>query len=360
MRKTRRRIPIRAWRDRRWLDDPVWNAYKVFKQRVGQEALRNFYAAIKEEAARAGRPDFCVAGNDLPVYGYGWARDEWLDMVSSEQTPAWWVTTGSRGIMIPPLGKYAVVYRAALEHQKGPYATVWYNLGGPYEKYGESTELGKVLAAEAFANSTFLKYVPNTHYAGTEQSHTWWNEFVIRHEDDFGRRFAMADVGILYSPDNQLADVVPGSHALDHDRQPHSFGHWGFATAMIDAHIPYRVVTDWKLTCESLRGLRTFVVPNAECLDEPVLPVLTEWVRGGGRLVITGPSGARAGTQGMFRRRDRSLLEALVGRDMSQTGDQVWTRSWTRERSSGPLRRWTWSTICGTRNGLPGLANSPN
>ena len=28
----------------------------------------------------------------------------------------------------------------------------------------------------------------------------------------------------------------------------------------------------------------------------------------------------------MFRRRDRSLLEALVGQDMSQTGDQVWTR----------------------------------
>ena len=281
-----------AWRDRRWLDDPVWNAYKVFKQRVGQEALRNFYAAIKEEAAQVGRPDFCVAGNDLPVYGYGWGRDEWLDMVSSEQTPAWWVTTGSRGMMVPPLGKYAVVYRAALEHQKGPYATVWYNLGGPYEKYGESTELGKVLAAEAFANSTFLKYVPKTHYAGTEQSHTWWNDFVIRHEDDFGRRFVRADVGILYSPDNQLADVVPGSHALDHDRQPHSFGHWGFATAMIDAHLPYRVITDWKLSCESLRGLRTFVVPNAECLDEPVLSVLTEWVRGGGRLVITGPSGA--------------------------------------------------------------------
>ena len=282
-----------AWSDQRWLDDPVWNAYKVFKQRVGQEALRNFYAAVKEEAARAGRPDFCVSGNDMPVYSFGWVRDEWLDMVSSEQTPGWWLTTGSRGIMIPPLGKYAVIYRAALEHQKGPYATVWYSLGDRYKKYEESTELGKVLAAEAFANSTFIKLAE--HYAGTVQSHTWWNAFVLRHEGDFGRRFAVADVGILYSPDNQLAAAVPGSFACDPNRQPHSFGHWGFATAMIDAHIPYRVVTDWKVTRESLDGLRTFVIPDAECLDEPVLPVLTEWVRGGGRLVITGPSGARAG-----------------------------------------------------------------
>ncbi len=315
-----------AWVDRRWLDDPVWNAYKVCKQHAGQEALRTFYTAIKEEAARAGRPDFCVAGNDLPVYGLGWGRDEYLDMVSSEQTPGWWVTTGSRGIMIPPLGKYAVVYRAALEHQQGPYATMWYSLAGPYAKHGESTTLGKVLSAEAFANSTFLKYVPNSPYAGTEESHAWWNDFVIRHEDAFGRRWAVADVGILYSPDNQLADVLPGAHAPDHDRQPHSFGHWGFATAAIDAHLPYRVVTDWKLTPESLRGLRTFVVPSAECLDDPVLPVLTQWVEGGGRLVVTGPAGMRAGTQGMFRRRDRSLLEPLVGHDMSQTGAQVWTR----------------------------------
>ncbi len=315
-----------AWGDPRWLDDPVWSAYRVFKQRMGQEALRKFYTAIKEEAVRAGRPDFCVAGNDLPVYGFGWGRDEWLDMVSSEQTPAWWVTTGSRGIMIPPLGKYAVIYRAALEHQKGPYATVWYNLGGANEKYGESTELGKVLAAEAFANSTFLKYVPTSDYAGTEESHTWWNHFVVQHEENFGRRFVVADVGILYSPDNQLADVVPGSHALNHDRQPHSFSHWGFATALIDAHIPYRVVTDWKISSESLRGLRTFIVPNAECLDDGVLPVLTNWVRDGGRLVVTGPSGRRAGTQGMFRRRERSLLETLVGQDMSQTGDQVRTQ----------------------------------
>lgn len=315
-----------AWCDPRWLDDPIWNAYKVFKQRVGQEALRNFYHAIKDEAARAGRPDFCVAGNDMPVYALGWARDDWLDVVSSEQTPAWWVTTGSRGIMPPPLGKYAVIYRAALEHQKGPYATVWYNLSGPHERLGESTELGKVLAAEAFANSTFLKYVPQTPYAGTQESHAWWNKFVLKHEHDFGRRYAVADVGILYSPDNQLAVVVPGRHTLDHDRQCHSFGHWGFATAMLDAHRPYRVVTDWKLSRDSLCRLQTFVIPFAECLDAATLPVLTQWVRAGGRLVITGPSGAREGTQGMFRRRAESLLEPLVGQDMSQGGDRVWHR----------------------------------
>lgn len=144
------------WTDARWLDDPVWNAYKVFKQRVGREGLRSFYNAIKDEARKAGRPDFVVTGNDMPIFGLGWVRDDYPDMVCSEQTPGWHLTTGSRGIMIPPLGKYAVVYRAALEHQKGPYAAARYYLQGPYEKHRGRPEIAKVLMAEAFANSTFM------------------------------------------------------------------------------------------------------------------------------------------------------------------------------------------------------------
>lgn len=297
-----------AWRDPRWLDDPVWNAYKVFKQRAGQEALRSFYEAIKAEARAAGRDDFLVAGNDMPVYSLGWARDAWIDMVSSEQTPGWFVTTGARGVMLPPLGKYAAVYRAALEHQRGPYATAWYYLKGPQEKYRGKPALAKVLWAEAFANATFLKYGGNPAYPGTPESAAWWNKFVHGAEDRFGSRRLRADVGLYFSPDNQLACVVPGSHALDHDRQPHSFGHWGFATAMIDAHVPYRVVTDWKLSAEALADFKTFIVPGAECLDEREAAVLEAWARGGGRLVVTGPCGARHSTAGRFARRTAPLV----------------------------------------------------
>jgi len=304
------------WSDPRWLDDSVWNAYKVLKQKVGRQGLRNFYHAIKDEARKAGRPDFLVSGNDMPVFGLGWAREDYLDMVSTEGTPGWHLTTGSRGIMIPPLGKYAVVYRAALEHQKGPYCTVWYSLQGPYEKYRGRPEIARVLMAEAFANNTFMKFGGNPAFPGTPEAVAWWNGFVTRHERQFGRRRVMADVGILFSPDNQLWLLTPGGPP-DFDRQPHSFGHWGFATAVIDAHLPYRVVTDWKLHAAALKGLRAFVIPDAECLDDSALPLLENWVRAGGRLVVTGPSGRREGTAGCFRRRTNSLLSSLVGVDIA-------------------------------------------
>jgi hypothetical protein len=298
-----------AWRDARWQDERVWNAYKVFKQQIGQEALRAFYDTIKAEARAAGRDDFLVSGNDMPVYALGWARDQWLDMVSSEQTPGWFVTTGSRGIMLPPLGKYAAVYRAGLEHQKGPYATVWYYLKGEYEKYRNRPTLSKVLFAEAFANATFLKYGGNPALPGTPESVAWWNQFVRTNEDRIGTRKILADVGLYFSPDNQLAFVVPGSHALDHNRQPHSFGHWGFGTALIDGHVPYRVVTDWKLSADTLADLKTFIVPSTECLDDDEAPILETWVRSGGRLVVTGPCGARHSTTGRFARRETPIVQ---------------------------------------------------
>lgn len=309
-----------VWHDVRWLDDPVWCAYRSYRQSSGKRDLRAFYEAIHDEARKAGRPDFCIAGNDVPMYGLGWTRDTWLDMISTEVTPGWHMGTGSRGVMVPPIGKMAVVYRAALEHQKGPFATAWYYLNNGSGKYGHSAEMAKTLMCEGFANGTFLLYLPsNPASVGTSETHAWWNRFVRAHETWFGARRPIADVGILFSPDNQLALMTPGGFP-DMDRQPHIFGHYGWATAMIDAHIPYRVVTDWKLDRRRLSGLRAFIVPDAECLSDASALVLEQWVRAGGRLIVTGPSGVRYGPEGFFRRRSTSVLAHLVGSDLRGTG----------------------------------------
>jgi hypothetical protein len=316
-----------AWRDVRWLDDPLWNAYKAFRQRSAQADLRAFYEAIHDEARRAGRPDFCIGGNDAPLYGLGWVRDGWLDMINTETTPGWHMGSGSRGIMIPPAGKMAAIYRVALEHQKGPFSAAWYYLNQRYEQYQENPALSKALMAEAFANGAFLMCDPaNKQVAGTAESHAWWNRFLRRHEAQFGRRVPMADIGVLFSPDNQLALLAPGGFP-DMDRQPHIFGHHGWATALIDGHLPYRSLTDWKLTAENLAPLRVFILPDAECLEEEAFRRLEAWLRKGGTLILTGSCGTRFGPSGSFRRRPRSLFHALIGGRAMEGGSSPVVRS---------------------------------
>lgn len=316
-----------AWRDPRWLDDPVWGAFKAFRQRQAQRDLADFDRAIHQAAAEAGKPDFCVGGNDAPFYGLGWVRDAWLDMINTEITPGWHMGTGSRGIMVPPVGKMAVVYRVALEHQRGPVCAAWYYLDGQYEKLQGKAGMNRLLLAEAFANGAVLLCDPhNPRVAGGAPIHAWWNAFVRAAQARFGRRLGRADVGVLFSPDNQLQQLAPGGFP-DMDRQPHIFGHYGWATALVDAHIPYRALTDWKVDADDLKGLKTFIVPDAEALSNRAARALEEWVRAGGTLLVTGPSGTRWGPEGSFMRRDLPVLADLVGDPDRQAPQRVLRRT---------------------------------
>ncbi len=65
-----------------------------------------------------------------------------------------------------------------------------------------------------------------------------------------------------------------------------------------------------------LSQFTTFIIPDAECMDDSSLPVLKKWVKAGGRLIITGPTGTRYSTSGYFRKRATPLFASLIG----QTG----------------------------------------
>ena len=129
--------------------------------------------------------------------------------------------------------------------------------------------------------------------------HTW--EFASR----------WLQVGILFSPDNQLEFMTPNGFA-DMDKQPNMFGYFGWGTALVDGHIPYRALADWKIDSAHLAQFTTFIIPDAECMNDSSLPVLQKWVNAGGHLIITGPTGTRYSTSGYFRKRATPLFASLI------------------------------------------------
>jgi hypothetical protein len=302
------------YKDCRWLSDKVWNAYKIYKKNVGSDYLKDLYSSMKTEAALAGKTNgFAVIGNDIMTMNHGWTDDSYVDMCGTELTSQWSLTFGSRGITDPPIGKMAIMYRSLLENQSGPYPVVWF-YSNP--QTANKTETGKVLLAEAFANNTFIKRADNT--VGTDASHLWMNNFANAQQANLSPRYMNCDIGILFSPANQLGNSVPGSIiGNNNDIQYHTQGMWGFSQALVDAHMSYRVIPEWKLNTQTLRGLKTLILPNTECLDDDELSVLTTFVNEGGRLVVTGPAGLRQGNDGYFEKRTTPLLNTLVGRDIS-------------------------------------------
>ena len=308
-----RKLDDPAWSDPRWLDDALWSAYKAFRQERGRRDLAAYDRAIHEAAAEVGRPDFLVAGNDIPLYGLGWVRPDWLDMVNTEVTPGWHMGTGSRGVMLPPAGKMAVVYRAGTAHQRSRHMGAWYYLDGEHATRQGKPNIGRLLCAEAYASGALLLCDPgNPRVAGTLSSHASWNAFLSESARIHGRRKTRATIGVVFSPDCQLGLLTPGGFP-DLDEQPHIFGHWGWGTAIIDAHLTYRAVPDWDLTDAGLSGLKALVLPDADCLEPAALSAIERWVRAGGRLVATGPCGARHGPAGRFERRSRPWIDALTG-----------------------------------------------
>ena len=285
------------WRDARWLDHPLWRAYKIYKRQAGTQALEAYYGAVKKAAATAGNPDFFVAGNDIPVFSLGWPRGE-LDAVSMELTPGWHIESGTRGIMLPPAGRFAPVYKLAREHAKSRIVNTWMYLDPPdIAKPG----VANALYYEMLANHALPMLHPEIpKVAGTPESNAAFFQFVAEAKKTYAARVPVEEIGLYYSSSSLLAFMTLGGFA-DHNAQTHQFGYLGWGTALGELHYPYRALPEWKLTAKELAGLRILIIPNAEVFNpEDVEQVLVPWVNTGGRLIVTGNSGVRLGEKKNF------------------------------------------------------------
>lgn len=286
------------WNDARWLDDPIWRAYKIHKRQVGTEGLTDFYTATKSAAAEAGVPEFLVQGNDIPFYSLGWTRETNMDMVSTEMSAGWHMGAGSRGVMLPPVGRFAPIYKLAREHARSRFVNVWFYIDA---KYKGREAIANVLDYEMLANHTLpMHYPSNPAVIGDLTSNSEFFQFVKDNKATFGLRMPVSDIGIYYSSSSTLAFMTPNGF-LNMDAQPHQFAVYGWGTALGELHYQYRVIPEWKLTREALDKLRVLIIPNADVLDKgDVTNIIDPWVRAGGLLIVTGNSGYRKNEAGNF------------------------------------------------------------
>lgn len=300
------------WRDARWLENPLWRAYVIFKRQSGTEALRNYYKAVKTAAAESGRKDYFVAGNDLQ-YMLGWCRGD-LDMVSSEMAPGWGLMTGPRGITLFPEGRFAPLYKIARLHAQSPFVNIWLYLENKFEGQRLNRALVNTFYYEMLATQCLPMFHPgNPRVAGTDEDNAAFFAFVERIAPHYGARTAIEDIGLYYSSSSALRDMTPGG-TVDFGDQSHHFELLGWATALGELHLQYGILPEWNCDAEALDDLSLLIIPDAAVIDRAWLEsTLKPWLLRGGQLLFTGASGRYQGEDQNFEvYGDESSLQALA------------------------------------------------
>jgi hypothetical protein len=312
-----------VWRDVRWLDHDLWHAYVIFKRQQGTRALRAYDERMHAAAAAADKPDFLIAGNDIPALSLGWVRGD-LDLVSTESPAGYGLDAGSRGLLLPPAGRHSVRYRLAGVHARSNTVSIWPYLDDEFARYARNPNLTRVMAYEMLAaNALPMAYPSLPRVLGDPEAYADFFRFVGEARGHFGQRRPCARTGLYYSSSSLLAFMTPGGF-LDFNARPHQFGYYGWATALHDMHEPYIPVPEWQLTAETLAGLDLLIVPNAVAMEQAEVETLRAWIATGGRLIVTGDSAVREGESGNFAKHDRGPLHAqLAGGGVSQLDDNV-------------------------------------
>ena len=284
-----------SWNDARWVDDPIWRAYKIHCRQNGTEALTRYDRAVKGAAALAGKPDFPVTGNDFQDLNFGWARGN-LDMINTEMT----------------LGKtsFVPVFKRAREQARGRLGIAWFYV--PRELSGDAA-MADLLHYQGLANHILPEPwtgVRRPQTAGTDESTSEFFQFVGAARATFGRRTGVEEIGLYYSSSSELVHLtLDGWPGHTPPRHTQAFTEWGSLLAR--QHQQWRAVPEWKLTRETLAGLELLIIADAEVFDPADVPILQDWIAKGGRVIVSGVSGMRAGEKGNFERLATSSLEGV-------------------------------------------------
>jgi hypothetical protein len=139
-----------------------------------------------------------------------------------------------------------------------------------------------------------------------------------RNRDSYVGTSSVAEVALVYSRHSldNFGHKTPQPRYLDHFR--------GAYNAMMDQRIPFDILSDKRLSAESLSRYQAIVLPNAACLSDPACQAIEEYVRAGGHVVSTFMTGAY---DAMGRAREKPLMERLLG--VTQAGV-----SWTDVRAA--------------------------
>ena len=106
-------------------------------------------------------------------------------------------------------------------------------------------------------------------------------EYVKSFDDYVNDRIPLTFTGLLYSQNSRdfYGRDEPAKY-MDAFR--------GYYKALSEVHLPINILVEEQLGNQDLKNFEVIVVPNAACLSDTAIDKLTDYVKNGGNLVVTG------------------------------------------------------------------------
>jgi hypothetical protein len=266
--------------------DPVWLAFNEWRYRKIAAWIAHMDNAIKRA-----KPDaIFIAAVQLmesleTIRPGGWDIDYWLehqDVPTFEcqrrNTAPWWP-----GIQAKYLSSVAP---AKPRWMTASYFYPWWRL------YATPEAENRAWIAQQFANGVNTWLHINGGYSelfdrrGLAPMREVFAR-LARWEPYFDGAESGAQVALVYSrytQDNYAGDDTHGKY-LDAVR--------GYYCALLEAHVPFDVISDKFIDAEALKRYRVLVLPNMACIADASAAAIEQFVAAGGSLVATFDTGAR-------------------------------------------------------------------
>ena len=301
------------WYNQNWMNDLVFKCYQMSLIESGREHYRRLHEAVKKQASSVvGK--IPVFANAIPTFpGKVFLRGI-IDVPCYE-----WKAFKTYGLLqkemgYPPLGRIGWSSRLAAQ-----FSGTGYSVPSIYvskDKMGpQYSELHKVLQFDCLANRAVCDYghwFLDGYSPGTATSAGFGNAFLRKTREQLGRRKYVADIGLVYCGWSQYAANVMGGHqGYSPSRDLFLKEYVGWGEFLGRSSRQWDVLLSQDLGLEHLAGFSIVVLPSIASLDTAQVEVLGEYVKTGGRLVITGETGKFRGPDGYLMPHAEDVLRPL-------------------------------------------------
>jgi len=294
-------------RDPRWMDDVIFRAHLIHKTEKGIHYWQEIYKSAKNAYRSLGLNN-PVFGNVMPpLPGCGFMKGI-CDIAHFE-----WKTEGTYPAMpemgLPPKARVAYVSRLGENLSEASYC--WPSLYVPKKYKGKAYEnLHKVLAFDCFANRGILDYnhwFLDNYSPGSNESAGYINTFIRSVADELSGRKYLADIGLVYCPWSNLASM----NAAGLQPEIYLNEYKGWCDYLINTHAQWDLILSEDISADSLKYFKVIILPSMLVVTPKQLTAFKIYLKGGGRIIATGETGAFYGPDNFLVHRPVNILDQI-------------------------------------------------